>query len=522
MAYAESFIRGSQTAMLALVNARVNDICKRTDIQQTFILTALPPSNLANWSLIAPQVTPPPVVPTAFNVKNYGAAGNSRAVIDGVTSGTNTLTSATANFTTADVGKFIWAIKPGEGNTQVVISPGTVASYVSSTTITVSTAGFVTSESSLYVVLGTDDTAALIAAWTAALANPQPGLVYCPTGGYIFRQCVFNGNDGVPSPSILGDGPNQTIFFPSPDYKWSTFQNGFGMLNYFGGGSGAEIGNFTIDASDITWLTSNYGALLDGSAATYIHDIVLKNVADTGSSGASIGGICASEGIGGLWRNIQADGINSPLAAASYGSGIYINGAITRGTLFRCGGSNGTLSIRIANINNGTTLADDGAGLTLLDCLNDEGSETSLNIANSSDLTIVGCSLFGNEFCTPVTVDGTSDITIIGSVIGPYSYRNNSGALTIASGGTVRAVACRIHSSGSGTAIVNAGSFYDLGGNEITNITNTGTIFSAAQFVAVPATASSAGIPNQIAYDSTHFYVCIATNTWIRATFATW
>jgi len=37
-----------------------------------------------------------------------------------------------------------------------------------------------------------------------------------------------------------------------------------------------------------------------------------------------------------------------------------------------------------------------------------------------------------------------------------------------------------------------------------------------------PSTASSAGTPGQIAYDSTHIYVCIATNSWIRAAAAAW
>jgi hypothetical protein len=37
-----------------------------------------------------------------------------------------------------------------------------------------------------------------------------------------------------------------------------------------------------------------------------------------------------------------------------------------------------------------------------------------------------------------------------------------------------------------------------------------------------PATATSTGIAGQIAYDATHIYVCIATNTWVRATLATW
>lgn len=36
-----------------------------------------------------------------------------------------------------------------------------------------------------------------------------------------------------------------------------------------------------------------------------------------------------------------------------------------------------------------------------------------------------------------------------------------------------------------------------------------------------PATAASPGTPGQIAYDATHIYVCIATNTWVRAVTAT-
>ena len=39
--------------------------------------------------------------------------------------------------------------------------------------------------------------------------------------------------------------------------------------------------------------------------------------------------------------------------------------------------------------------------------------------------------------------------------------------------------------------------------------------------VAAPATASSAGVAGQIAYDATHFYVCVAANTWVRTTLAT-
>jgi len=41
------------------------------------------------------------------------------------------------------------------------------------------------------------------------------------------------------------------------------------------------------------------------------------------------------------------------------------------------------------------------------------------------------------------------------------------------------------------------------------------------QFVLPPANATATGTPNQVAYDATHFFVCIGVNTWVRATLAT-
>jgi len=40
-------------------------------------------------------------------------------------------------------------------------------------------------------------------------------------------------------------------------------------------------------------------------------------------------------------------------------------------------------------------------------------------------------------------------------------------------------------------------------------------IAGRAQLVAAPSTATSAGVAGQIAFDATHIYVCVATNTWV-------
>jgi hypothetical protein len=36
------------------------------------------------------------------------------------------------------------------------------------------------------------------------------------------------------------------------------------------------------------------------------------------------------------------------------------------------------------------------------------------------------------------------------------------------------------------------------------------------QFAPVPANATATGTPNQVAYDASFFYICVATNTWKR------
>jgi len=40
--------------------------------------------------------------------------------------------------------------------------------------------------------------------------------------------------------------------------------------------------------------------------------------------------------------------------------------------------------------------------------------------------------------------------------------------------------------------------------------------------VAVPATATSTGVPGQWAADANYHYVCTATNTWKRTALSTW
>lgn len=40
--------------------------------------------------------------------------------------------------------------------------------------------------------------------------------------------------------------------------------------------------------------------------------------------------------------------------------------------------------------------------------------------------------------------------------------------------------------------------------------------------IATPASADAAGVAGQIKFDNGHIYICVATNTWLRAAAATW
>lgn len=57
-----------------------------------------------------------------------------------------------------------------------------------------------------------------------------------------------------------------------------------------------------------------------------------------------------------------------------------------------------------------------------------------------------------------------------------------------------------------------------------TTVTASGTVTAGTLVTAAntPATADAVGVAGTIAWDATHIYVCVATNTWVRAELATW
>jgi hypothetical protein len=67
----------------------------------------------------------------------------------------------------------------------------------------------------------------------------------------------------------------------------------------------------------------------------------------------------------------------------------------------------------------------------------------------------------------------------------------------------------------------------DINSNLLSLVNNLGQVLKSlqttfpGQFVAAPATSTSPGVPNQVAYSTTFLYLCVAPNSWRRIALAT-
>ncbi|WP_435279365.1 hypothetical protein [Streptomyces sp. 1222.5] len=138
-----------------------------------------------------------PLQPWVFDVTAYGAKGDGKVAADGVmTSGSATLTSATANFQVGDVGKAI-SVK-GAAINGVTTLVTTISARISATQVTLATTA-ASSISGAIVIWGTDDTTAIQAAVDAAeayLATRSYAQVYFPPRPYIVAGPLNNSKSG--------------------------------------------------------------------------------------------------------------------------------------------------------------------------------------------------------------------------------------------------------------------------------------------------------------------------------------
>lgn len=229
------------------------------------------------------------------------------------------------------------------------------------------------------------------------------------------------------------------------------------------------------------------------------------------------------------------------------------------------GGIGGTLTtgqIPIATAattlgNSGITIS--GTTVTLPGALTSTGKVSALNISSGGFAGVFTYSATGASIGvggSATTTDSTGNHQALGvegvailagsNVVGDTAYGIFATSSDTSSGGAANEISAGIFqytttsrtvlgtgvhiSAPAGTAgttlagllIDNQGS----GTNKYAIKTGTGTVsFGDPVFAipnaAAPSTATSTGIAGQIAWDATNIYVCVATNTWVRAALAT-
>ncbi len=170
----------------------------------------------------------PRLVPSRYNVLDYGAVADGKYADDvRITAGSTQLTSSSADFSPADVGKTIWVLGAGgQVNEPATNTHGPYTGYDpleaaivavnSATSVTLSNAALTTAgpnnpnyADAGHATWGTDNTAALQAAINAA-ASAGGGSVYVPAGTYaIFGEYLDIASSNV---RLHGDGPRSVIY----------------------------------------------------------------------------------------------------------------------------------------------------------------------------------------------------------------------------------------------------------------------------------------------------------------------
>ena len=422
---------------------------------------------------------------TPVNVKVYGATGDARKFTDGVTvNGTNTITSATGDFTSADVGKVIWGTISAGTN---VVTPRTVATVVSSTELTVSGATLGAS-TGVTIVIGTDDTAAIQAAVTAAEAMPSRGAIYLPGGGYITTDTpfVFTATAvGGALPSIVGDGSATVTIFPSPT---STLHLSDYIFNYDAIAGRKHMAGFTVDGTYGTFSSDIVMFFSSSSNHNTLRDVWVKDFTSL-FAGVSVS---SSDTV---FQNCHIEGMLG-------GRGIYCNGALT--FIDSYAGNCGYFAIDVAN-----------GAINVVRGTLDESTAGTVQLQNSTG-TFDGGTVYAGASYTALSADATSVVRAVGTRFVPFSSNNNCTGISVASGGTARLANCTLTGSGTGYGLNNSGTVYDVGGNTFTTTTGTAPVDALSSVVSVAHGGTGASsLANLIALttDTTGNYVADVAGT---------
>lgn len=347
-------------------------------------------------------------------------------------------------------------------------------------------------------------------------------------GNVIFYPTQFGGGGTVTSVAFVGDG---TILSATPSAPVTTSGNITAALinqsaNTFLAGPAtgpAAAPTFrAIQAADIALSAPNHAMLF--STGTGIGGDTGFTYTSNGTNGPVV--IAASLSIGGL--NLTAA---VPFTVTAKGTGptnvttaaMFLTDGVTPGvgTYFLSQGNNfrirndSTLQAQHGDFNFGSfgVYLNGGISSPTLFLFNGAAIGPPPNVpSQSAQIDLLGSGLLAvttnpgaGDFGQILIASKTNTITFTGNVTGSASIGTSTTC------GTPNKINLPLATAAaSGLFLISDGA-----NPQQTSWSN------VMPFVTAPSLASSTGVTGQIAFDSTHFYVCIATNTWVRGVLAT-
>jgi hypothetical protein len=403
----------------------------------------------------------------SLSAKDYGAKGDGKLVTDASISGT-TVTSATAAFTSADVGKVCWAVAGGllGGNTQ--LAQTTITAYNSATSVTVGTSG--TTGSSNTFIWGTDDTTVLQTAWDAAISSQRP--LYLPAGIYLVSGSIGGGNlNSGGTFHLVGDGVGQTVLRLTPTAAWISGKNG--IITCPSNSLYNSIRDLEIHGGACSRLATQTSAVTSAYAAgLYWNGVgVCERVKVTGFSSnngfdfLSFNGLHVAGTFAASFRDCEftQNGVN-----------IKFTGSCDQVFFERCRtASNGAFQTQSRhNLLFETTAC---TRFRFLCCEIDESTLNGETVSFSTAASVTGCvfdqcTIYVMTSTTGILIDESATVTLTlrGSQVVPYGGNTNCTAINVRSGQTVTIEDCTITGNGTGKCVTGAGTLKKRGDNTLT------------------------------------------------------
>jgi len=399
-----------------------------------------------------------------FNVRNYGAYGDTQSVTTGFTwNSQNSIVCISCAFTSADVGKTVYESlnNQSSGLQQYGIIGHVTAGVVDSVTSYVGSPG----AGSTLVWGHVDDPAgiAISAILNVLFANPatlspftKAPVVYLPYGGYML--CGTNAvpaflalNPGASGAGLTLQGDPGTVLYPCPNIPTPGFNSEWLVQNLSGGNFlGVFYNNLDFEGNYVAF-NNRYSAIF---AYVYQSNNVTCNRLQ--AINASVGLTCFAASTASQVYNFSGTG-DGPGSAIGISGGGNIEFHMSRTS------NNAGAGIALNNFSGATG----AAGFRWIGGQIDEstcsGHNGNVDITNSYDVWFVDTSIFTCPGFAGMAVDGTSVVHLSGDVLGPFS---GGTGLKVAAGGKVIATDTRFYSFEATTNCMNnLGTLVNLGGN---------------------------------------------------------